>query len=236
MKTLLLLVTVCSAIFQTLAHATTIGFSPVPTARIVRNSANGALNDTNSLVFAGTFSSTTFSLNNTLSLSANVAAVMAAGGWKAFGFDTVTNAVSSLPPTIEAPALGVTASGKLGGQVTDNNFISTQADFFNNKPLYVWIFNAPTIGAATEMGIFRGTSGTNAPWVFPTNAGGVGDTITFSTTNAIGISAIGGFGTSASGLLQLTNNFNVSAVPEPTTLIFGLITGVAAIYSRLRRK
>ncbi len=230
MKKFFLVLTACLPILATVASATTIGFSPVPTARNVRNSSNALLNDTNTLVLAGAFSSSNFSLNNTLSLAANVTAVMAAGGWKQFGLDTVTNA-----SVASVDSLGITATGKLGGQVTDNNFVSTQADFFNNKPVYVWIFNAPTIAAATEMGIFRAPAAAT-PWVFPTNAGGVGDTVTFSTTNSTSIAAIGNFGTEASGLLQLTSDFNVSPVPEPTTLIFGLLTGVAAIYSRLRRK
>lgn len=233
MKKLSSLVAVLSVIFVAIAHATTIGFGPQPTARTVKDTSGVQL-AAGSLVLAGSFANTSFSLNNTLSLQANVTAAMASGGWKQFGLDTSTGD----PVAGRIDTLGISTLGKLGGQVTDNNInIPTQADFFNNKQVYVWIFNAPSVAAATEVGIFHATTAT-LPWVFPTNAAGVGDTITFSTTNsgAATIAAIGGFGTAAPSLMQLTNNFSVAPVPEPTTAIFGLLTGIAAVYSRRRRK
>ena len=233
MKTLSSLVAVLSVISVAIAHATTIGFGPQPTARTVKDTSGVQL-AVGSLVWAGSFANTSFSLNNTLSLQANVTAAMASGGWKQFGLDTSTSA----PVPGRVDTLGISASGKLGGQVQDNNInVPTQADFFNNKQIYVWIFNAPSVASATQVGIFTATTAT-VPWVFPVNTGGVGDNQTYSSTNsgAPTITAIGGFGTAAPSLMQLTNNFNVAPVPEPTTAIFGLLTGLAAVYSRRRRK
>jgi hypothetical protein len=173
-----------------------------------------------------------------LSLQANVTAVINSGGWNQFGLDTSTK--DPVPGLVNS--VGINSSGKLSGSITDNNVnVSTQADFFNGKPLFVWIFNTSNITTATEMGIFRATT-TGTPWLFPTNAGGVGDTQTGLSTTPVGspvISAFGGFGIGASSTdtqLRLTNSFNVTAVPEPATAIFGLFTGVAAVCFRRRSK
>lgn len=215
------------------AHATTVGFSPVPGARTVRNFADTATLATTSLVWAGNFANgATFSLNNTQSLQANVTAVMASGGWNQFSLDTSTN-------TLNADVtgnFGISSLGKVNGSVTDNNAGATKADYFNGKNVYVWIFNAPTVAAATEMGIFRATTAT-VPWTFPTNANGLGDTVTFSTTSSgASIAAFGGFGSASATQLNLTNNFNVVPVPEPATVSFGLLTTGVALYARRRRR
>lgn len=232
MKNNLLLAAALSVALATAVNASTVGFGPIPTARTVRNASATALNNTSSLVWAGTFSSLTFSLNSTLSLSSNVAAVMAAGGWNQFGLDTSTG----LTNDGAVSTLGISATGKIGGQVQDNGFGATGADFFNGKSLYLWVFNASTVQAATEMGIYR-ASGATPPWTFATNAGGVGDSNTYSTTSsaAPSISAIGGFGATTSSSFQLTNSFSITAVPEPATGAFGLLTGLTAVCIRRRR-
>lgn len=218
------------------SNATTIGFGFAGTTRKF-NDASGVQLSSSSLVLAGTFANTSFSLNTALSLQANVASVTAAGGWNQFGLDTATN----LPVDGLVTDLGINALGKLKGSVTDNNTnVPTEADFFNGKAIYIWVFNASTVGVATEMGIFRATT-TSKPWLFPLNAGGVGDGLTdLSTTPTVSpvISAIGGFGVGSSSSipLSLTNSFNISAVPEPTTAVFGLFVGIAGIHSRRRHR
>ena len=95
MKSLLILAIVFATTLYPSAYGTTVGFSPFSGPRTVRDASNTALADTNSLVWAGTFSSESFTLNNALSLGANVSAVKTAGGWNQFSLDTVTNTVNS---------------------------------------------------------------------------------------------------------------------------------------------
>lgn len=231
MRNSFLLAPIVGLLVVPFADATTIGFSPSPTARTVVDSTSAALNDISSLVWVGNFSNIAFSLNNTLSLQDNVTAIAAAGGWEQFGLDTSSG----------SPNLGVTgaatisASGKLGGSISDITTGATKADYFNNKDLYVWIFNAPSVASASQMGIFRATTATT-PWVFPTNAGGgLGDTTTLGTTvgAASVISAIGGVGSTSSSVLQLTA---VTPIPEPSTFAFGIIGALAALSSRSRSR
>lgn len=233
MKRLLLSISVIPTFFVSVCNASTVGFGPIPTARTVRNSSSNALNDTNSLVWIGAFANQSFTINSAASLSSNVASVMASGGWNQFGLDSV----SGTPNDGIISSLGISASGKIGGSVQDNSFGATKADFFNSKGIYVWIFNAPTVNAATEMGIYR-ASGATPPWTFPTNAGGVGDAVTYSTTSSSAptIAAIGGFGSTTSSAFQLTNNFSVVPVPEPSSMLIGVFTCISAVNLRRRRK
>jgi hypothetical protein len=215
-----------------LAHGTTITFSASPTARAVEDSSGALLTNASALILAGTFTNPSFSINTGLSLAANYANVVASGGWEQFGLDTVTSALN----TGVTGGFILSGSSKIGGSISDNNTGSTKADFFNGKQLYLWVFNASSVGAATQMGIFRSPNA-STPWTFPVNAEGIGDGQSFVTSSggAPTIAAIGGFGSSSGTRLTLTNNFNVVPVPEPSTLAFGVLTVVVAASSRRRR-
>ena len=225
MRNVNLLATIIGMAIMPLANAATVGFSPSPVARILKDSAGTNLS-TSSLVWAGNFTSESFSLNNALTISQNVAAIQAAGGWEQFGVDTATDVANA--GVTGALSVNIVASNpRLGGAITDNNFGSTKADYFNAKNLYVWIFNASTVGGATEMGIFKAT-----PWVFPTNAGGVNDTSTFGTTVSVTPAAVGGIGSTSSTLLQLSG---IAPVPEPSTFATGAMLILTAMKMRRRR-
>lgn len=213
-------------------HATSVTFSGVPSARAVVVDAAGTLVTQGSLVMAGTFvTPANIHLDSSMSLAANYNTNTANAGWKQFTLDPSTG----LLDTGATNNITISSIGKVGGTATDN--ASPQADFFNSKTVYLWIFNAATVGAATEMGIYTATTAT-PPWVFPTNANGVGDTVTLSTTSSGSpvIAALGGFGTTSSTRFQLTDQFNVSAVPEPGTLGAGLFVGLVGICMRPRRR
>jgi len=228
----ILVVSLLLAIPGGTALATQITFSGVPTARLVTDAQNSTLATANSLVLAGSFANpAAFTLDMSASLGANYASILQNGGWEQFGLDTV----SSSPNASVASSLQISGTGKIAGSVTDNNFGATKADFFNGKPIYLWVFNAPTVGAATQMGIFRATTATQ-PWTFPINAGGIGDVTSYSTTvtGAATIAAIGGYGTAGSSL-RLTDSFNISAIPEPSTALFGLLTVLATLATRRGR-
>lgn len=210
------------------AQATTLTFSAVPTARTVVDSSGFTLAGPDKLVLVGTFDNLSFALDPNISLAANFEAVSLAGGWKQFGLDTATLA----PNAGVTSTLGLSATGKIGGSVTDNTFGSTKADAFNDKAIYVWVFNGSSIETSTQAGLFNATTATIA-WTSPVNAGGVADSRTFSTTasGASVIQAVGGFGSTTGSQLQLTNSF--AAVPEPSTwaaAVLGfLVLGIRAI-------
>lgn len=216
-------------------HATSVTFSGAPTARTVVTSSLTQVASPG-LAWIGVFSSTLFSISTALSLQQNVSNVISTGNWKQFGLDPATGLVDG----DASSTLIVSNIGKIGGQVIDTNGeigSGTQASYFDNKALYLWIFNGTTVSNSTQMGIYRATTATN-PWVFPTNANGVGDTLTLSTTasGAPSIAAIGGFGAATTSQFQLTNQFNISPVPEPTTFAFGVFTGLAVLCGRRRGK
>lgn len=205
---------------QFVSQASTVTFSAVPGARVFSSEAGVALT-TSSSVWVGTFANDSLiagALNNSLSVSANVAAITAAAGWDQFGFNAATD-VASPGATF---TMDLNGSGRIGGSVQDN---TANANFFTPaKNLYLWVFNADTIGDATEMGIFRSTDAT-VPWTFPTNGLGVGDTTTYSLTAAAAptLVAVGGVGSMFSATAPRLEFFGV---PEPSRLMllgFGLI-------------
>lgn len=208
------------------AHATTVVLSAVPTARQVTDSNGTVL--TSGSVWVGTFSSTSFTFSSTLTVQENVDAIAAAGGWERFGTDTLASSVNA--GVSDTLAIRASPAGRIGGTITDNTFGATKADFFDGKPLYVWLFNGSSPATSTELGIFRATDAT-VPWVFATNAGGVGDSVTYSTTlsGAPTITSFGGAGSTASGGLQL-----VAAVPEPSTMALGALAAIGLAFRRRR--
>lgn len=229
MKRTLVLLLCFTVAISPLAFGTTVGFGPQPTSRTVVDPL-GATVGLSSLVWAGNFTTQAgVAFNPLVSISQNVTAITLAGGWEGFGVDTVTDATN---PTVILPGLTLNATGKVGGTIVDNNGGSTQAAYFNNKSLYLWIFNASTVSAATQMGIFRSTDGAPA-WTFSVNAGGVGDVLTYSTTNAGAptVIAIGGAGSTPAGQMML-----VAAVPEPSVLALGAMAGLGMLVSRKRRQ
>ena len=236
MKKLPLFLSILSMVALPIAHATTVGFSPAPTSRTVVDALGSTITNANSLALAGNFISEAFVFNPALSIAANVSAITLTGGWKQFGLDTVTLATD---PGVALPGLNISAAGKLGGSIVDNNAGATQAAYYNAKNLYIWLFNAPTVAAATQMGIFRSTDA-SVPWAFATTNGGVGDVLTYSTliSAAPTILAIGGTGsvqaaggTFTNGALQLA-----ATVPEPSVLALGGLAGLGMLASRRRRQ
>lgn len=226
------------------AHATSVTWGGTGTNRTVVDSSLIQL-AADSLVLAGTFANESFTFNSSLSISDNYSAIVSAGLWKQFTLDPATGN----PDATINNSLKISSTGKAAGVVTDNNGSgSTQASFFNGKPIYLWIFNvatpssvttktasdfATTIAGATQMGIFRATDATPTAWNWPTNSNGVGDAITIGTssTSAPTMLAIGGAGSTTSTQLQL-----VSAVPEPGTLTLGALAGLGLLASRRRKQ
>lgn len=197
------------------SQATTVGFGAGFSSRTVFEQNLATQIAVGSLVWVGTFANESFSMGSG-SIASNVATIQSGGGWSQFT-GTSTLGITTNP-----------GSSKVGGSVTDN---SVTANAFNGDNLYVWIFNAPSVGASTQMGIFRSTTPT--PWVFPTNLGGAGDAVSFSTTNAGAlIAAIGGIGSVTSSTLALSP---VAPVPEPSTFAVGTMLALTSMAVRRRR-
>jgi len=205
-----------------------VTFGGVPTARTVV-AADGITTINTGLVWVGSFGNEAFSFNPALTVADNVSAITTTGTWRQFGLDTATNLLNAGV----SGSLTLSLTGKIGGSITDNSSGATKADFFNNRLLYLWIFNASTTASATEMGIFRATAASPA-WNFPPNAGGLGDGLTYGTTTgaAATITALGSAGSSTSGTLQLA-----AAIPEPSVgALLGLaFLGLAASKHKFRR-
>ena len=226
MKRILILMCCVAAVISPVALATTVGFAPLGTARTVVDSL-GVTVPTTGLVMVGNFVSEGFTFNPLLTIAQNVAAITLAGTWERFGVDTLTDATN---PGVTLPGLTINGAGKIGLSLVDGNGGLTQAAYFNNKSLYLWIFNASTVAAATEMGIFRSTDAANT-WVFPVH-GTVGDNQTYSTApgGAPTMLAIGGTGSTPVGQMKL------AAVPEPSVLSLGAMAGLGMLASRKRRQ
>ncbi len=226
-KTLLILGATFFGLFR-LTHATTATFSGVPTARTVVDSSLVTV-ATSGLVWVGTFGNETFSFNPALSVAANVAAMTTAGVWHQFGLDTMTN----LPNAGATSTIAISPTGKIRNSVTDNNLGTTKAEFFNNLPLYLWIFNASTPATSTEMGIFRAPTGATQPWTFAPNDGGVSDNRTYSTASDTTptITAIGGAGSTNANQLILA-----AAVPEPSVIALSGLAGLFMLGIRTRSR
>lgn len=208
------------------AIATTVGFSPVPSARTVVD-ASGAIIGTSSVVWVGDFTSEVFNFNPLLSISANVNAITLAGGWKQFTLDSQTGTANSGV----TGALAINAAGKLSGSVTDPNTGPTQAGYFDNhRNLYVWVFNAATVSASTQMGIFRSPDAGSTGWLFPLTSD-IGSTpLSNSPSGAPTVVATGSVGSTSSTQLALI----ASTVPEPSVLALGSMSLVGLLASRKR--
>jgi hypothetical protein len=221
-KFTLLALSVLSTFALQNANATTIILGAIPTARTITD-ADTTTTITTGIALVGTFTSEAFTFNPALSISANVAAITTAGGWTQFA----------------APAtMAINGTGKVGtAGITDNTAAATA---FNNQPLYLWVFNAATPGAATEMGIFRATTAT-VPWTFPVNGFGVSDNPTISSTSiaAPTLVAIGNTGSTTTGAGTTVDPGKLilaKPVPEPSTLALGGLAGLGMLSSRWRRR
>lgn len=166
----------------------------------------------------GTFGNESFSMSGG-TIAANVAAIQTAGAWSQFV--GITNSLTLQTISLES---------KIGGTVTNN---TAAADPFNGKQIYLWIFDAPTVGAATQMGIFEATSATPA-WLFPTNLGGIGDGVTLSTTS--GGATIAAVGTVPVGSATSTHLLLAAPVPEPSVAFLSAVGFVAMASGRRRQR
>jgi hypothetical protein len=176
----------------------------------------------------GTFSNTSFTFNPSLSIATNILNIETSGGWDQFTLDTSSGQPDS-GVTNTVTTGGLAGGGKIAGTVTDNNSGATKADFFNTKLLYVWVFNSSSVSAATQMGIFTAGSGASTPWVFPTNAGGLGDNVTLLTDSSDTPNMTALVGSTSSNSLNL-----VASVPEPSAL--ATLFGAGGLLMMIRRR
>lgn len=96
---------------------------------------------------------------------------------------------------------------------------------FQAKQVYIWVYNAPTAAAATEMGVFS-----SAAWLFPDNPDAVPNSLSTTViTQAFGVGA-----TAAAVNVGSPNTFQLaSVVPEPSAALLG---GFSALLLLRRRR
>jgi hypothetical protein len=194
------------------AHATIVNISSAPNGRTAVDASLTALDDGDQFLIGK------FSNPGALSLSqGSAASILAAGGWSQFdGGQTISHFQAN--------------PGKVQGTVTDNTAAATA---FDQQNLYLVIFNTSSAATASQMGIFRAASSTGSsnPWVFPTNGGGLGDSITISSDEP-SMAAIGGVGSTT----EVPQRFILAVLPEPSAaglVVLGILSLLG--YRRIRR-
>lgn len=179
-------------------QASTINFSTdlLDGSLTFQNSTGSVLAD-GSLVRIGYFAN-----EMALTLGMSVTEMESAGGWIDFG------ALSLSSP------LGI--SGKIVGSSVNNSEVASQ---LSGLQIFLWVFDSADPSTASATGIFRATDAENS-WLFPTNAFGLGDSITLNMDD-LSFIAIDGFGMVnwGSGTAELV----AIAVPESSTnVLMGL--------------
>jgi len=188
-----------------LANATTVTLSSSPFGPLVNDSDGNNVGSGN-VILVGTFSDPT-----------NADLDTALASFMEFGTATTV-------------AIGPN-DGRIAGVITDT---TAAADAFNGQDIYLWVYNSATVAASTEYGVFRAETPAGAEWTFPTNAGGVGDSVTISiadiNTNPIipGTSITPG-ANDPTGSTILT----LVPIPEPSA---ALLFSIATIGFLFRRK
>ena len=186
----------------------------------------------------------------------NKGVVVAQGNLVRLGYFTISDAAVSLaktnPSLLSSTSWHVIADTTIGigtnlpGSFSLSSPVTLAAGDFGHQ-IYIWVLNAPTVGAATQQAIFyepaTGLPGQfNANWAFP---GSNGPTI--STTIDIGQAKTSLGGTYLAGSYQTSNasattTFGAATgavkleavVPEPST--FTLFALAAAAGAGLRRR
>jgi hypothetical protein len=137
-------------------------------------------------------------------------------------------AADATPMTFSTVAATV---GRLSGNWAD---IGATANAFNGQA--VWFRVTVDLGGGqTGLAYFSGTSPgatvTTTPTVFPTNGGGVGDSLNYDARNL----TILGEGSSqfSAAYNSGTNRITIGVVPEPSTALLGLL-GIAGLIRRRR--
>lgn len=121
------------------------------------------------------------------------------------------------------------ATGGLAGSYTN---VTGAADGFNGQQIYLWILNTDSKGTATEQGLYT-VADANAPtagnaWIYPVNAGGVGDSTTIQVSALIDGPKAGLPGGSAERNLRLV------VIPEPSGAMLAGLAGMALLFRRRR--
>ncbi len=148
--------------------------------------------------------------------------------------------LSSHFSTFGTSSIGNNVGGQPGFffQQTVGNFDTTTPFPVAGLSIYIWAFNASTMGAATQQGIFSQTL--DADWDFPHDS----DIVTTTTiditdlTNAAGTALIAGADIVVGNFQQGPGNtldFNLAVIPEPSTYALVLVGGIALFYLRRRR-
>lgn len=218
----ILALTVC-AVLQAQAQTASVIWGAYTSNGIGDATGNPLPNGSNDLVLLGTFKGLTNS--QIASMASNETALMSQ--FTSYGTGVVGDGLPGGP----GPASN--------GYWEDTTLASTNALSIQTLQIYYVVFNAATMGAATQYGIF--TDPGNAAWTFPADTAIPNSTITDLSDvphDATGI-LYGSFGTGTSldGASPLYNLKSFTAVPEPSvSLLLISSLGGAGIFANLRRR
>ena len=223
--------------------ATTVTFSAATSGtqrQVVLNDGATPVPSTstgNSLVLAGVFSSAgSFTYNPAITVAANFNNMLS-DGFSAFGYAQPGNGAAESSSYTLAINTGFSAQ-QVSGQIVDttgNSGSGLDASFFDNKQLYIVIFDGTSVAftgssvtGATQMGVFTSTA-----WTFPANAGpsgGGGAFGTYATSTGNTVTPVGGAGS----VNASPNQLELAAAPEPSTL--ATLAGSAALMLLIKRR
>lgn len=136
-----------------------------------------------------------------------------------------------------------TGLGGLDAHFSDVDTTSAGTLGLIGDQIFMWVFDAASLGAASQHGIFYLNMATNSAWAFPTDTPGSDDTtidisqLTIGDSSLIGGATIlaGGFGIGTSDTTG-SPHFNLEVIPEPSTYAL-IVMGLAIVGGlRIRRR
>ena len=180
--------------------------------------ANGVKLPAGSLLLVGAFDITDAVIQAN---AANVAFLTS--HFTQYGSSTIGTNVGGLPGFFFQSSIG--------------NFDTTTPFPVGGLSIYIWAFNAATMGAATQQGIFSQT--VDSDWIFPHDI----DIITTKTidltdlTNGAGTALIAGADIVIGNFQQGAGNtldFNLAPIPEPSAYALAVLGGIVLLFVRRR--
>ena len=158
--------------------------------------------------------------------------LMLLGHIDAAGLATIDPSSDIAAITAVFQEFGTANTNAQGSPASSFTNVTPAADGFNDKQIYLWILDTDSKATATEHGLYTVADPT-APatgnnWIYPVNAGGVGDSTSISVAALIDGPAAGLPGGSEG------RNLRLMVIPEPSGAMLAGVAGLALLFRRRR--